>query len=68
MPKKSGMRIVPRKVLSAKHPGHGKHMCELVARREMDTVATLSKGAKYICHICGRASAKSAHLCEPVKI
>jgi hypothetical protein len=43
-------------------------MCELVAKRKMDQVATLAKDAKYICHICGRAAASSSNLCEPVLI
>jgi hypothetical protein len=43
-------------------------MCELVAKRRMDKVATLAKGAKYICHICGRAAASGDNLCEPVEI
>ena len=54
--------------LSKTHKGHANHMCELVGRREMDKVATLSKGAKYVCHVCGRAAAKAANLCEPVEI
>ena len=61
-------RIVAQHSLFKKHPNHGGHLCELVARREMDKVATLSKGAKYICHICGRASAKPSNVCEPVLI
>jgi len=34
----------------------------------MDKVAGLSKGAKYVCHICGRAAARAKNLCEPVEI
>ena len=64
----SKKRVVPQHSLFKKHPGHNKHLCELVARREMDTVAELSKGAKFICNICGRASAKAANVCEPVLI
>jgi len=51
-----------------KHTGHANHLCELVAKREMGKVAEAAKGAKYMCHICGRAAAKAANLCEPVKI
>jgi hypothetical protein len=52
----------------AKHTGHANHLCALVAKREMDKVATLAAGAKYVCHVCGRAAAKATNLCEPVKI
>ena len=31
-------------------------------------MARLAKGAQSMCHIYGRAAAKSANLCEPVKI
>ena len=62
-------RLVPAHSLFKKHSGHtNKHLCDLVAKRQMDKVAGLSKGAKYICHICGRAAAKSSSLCEPVAI
>lgn len=63
-----GSRVVKQHKLYTKHPGHAKHLCELVAKREMDKVATLAGGARYICHICGRAAAKATNLCEPVKI
>ena len=65
---KTKKRIAPEHALFKKHIGHNKHMCDLVSRRMMDQAATLSKGAKYICHICGRAAAKAANLCEPVEI
>jgi hypothetical protein len=61
-------RTVPAHKLFTKHPGHAKHLCDLVAKREMNKVATLSKNAKYVCHICGRAAAKPTNLCEPVEI
>jgi hypothetical protein len=61
-------RTVPAHKLYTKHAGHAKHLCDLVAKREMNKVATLSKGAKYVCHICGRAAAKPTNLCEPVEI
>ena len=54
--------------LPKKHLGHANHLCELVSKRNMDKVASLSKDAKYVCHICGRAAAKAANLCEPVEI
>ena len=51
-----------------KHTGHNRHLCELVAKRDMAAVAKLSKGAKYMCHVCGRASAKASSVCDPVKL
>lgn len=68
MAKTSEKRIVPRHSLFKQHAGHANHLCELVRQRKMDQVAELSKGANYICHICGRAAAKAANLCEPVEI
>ena len=61
-------RVVKQHKLYEKHTGHANHLCELVAKRQMDKVAELSGGAKYVCHICGRAAAKSSSLCEPVEI
>jgi hypothetical protein len=61
-------RVVAEHTLFKQHSGHEQHMCELVAKRHMDKVADLSKGAKYVCHICGRAAAKARNLCEPVEI
>jgi hypothetical protein len=60
--------MVPAHKLLKSHPGHTQHLCDLVSKRKMDRVAELSKGAKYVCHICGRAAAKAANLCEPVEI
>jgi hypothetical protein len=34
----------------------------------MDEVADLSKGARYVCYICGRAAAAPDNLCEPLEI
>ncbi len=50
------------------HPNHDLHMCSIVQTRNMKTVAELSKDAKYICFLCGRAAKKKEHLCEPVAI
>ena len=61
-------RTVKEHKLFKTHTGHKNHMCELVAKRQMDQVASLAKDAKYVCHICGRASSKAANLCEPVEI
>lgn len=69
MPKKaSRKRVAVEHRLFRQHTGHAEHLCELVRKRQMDRVADLSEGAKYICHICGRAAAKGANLCEPVEI
>jgi DNA-binding MurR/RpiR family transcriptional regulator len=68
MAKESSARIVKEHKLFTSHTGHANHMCELVAKRQMDKAATLAKGAKYICHICGRASARATNVCEPVEI
>ena len=54
--------------LFKKHTGHAKHLCSLVAKRDMGAVAKLARNAKYVCHICGRAAAKAENLCEPVEI
>jgi len=53
---------------ASKHTGHETHLCELTRKRDMSRVAKLSKGANYVCHICGRASAKAENLCEPIEI
>ncbi len=65
----SKKRVVPARALSKTHTGHpNNHLCDLVAKRHMNRVADLAGGAKYICHICGRAAAKAGNLCEPVAI
>lgn len=61
-------RVVPEHKLFKKHDGHDEHLCELVRGRQMDRVAELSKGAAYVCHICGRAAATAESLCEPVEV
>ena len=65
---KAKKRVVKEHALFKSHTGHANHLCELVSKRQMDKVATLSKGAKYVCHICGRAAARASNLCEPVEI
>jgi len=60
--------VVPMHKLFEKHDGHARHLCELAARRQMAQVARASKGANYLCHICGRAASKPTSLCEPVAI
>jgi hypothetical protein len=55
-------------VFTDNHPGHSEHMCELVGKRQMAKVAKLAAGAKYVCHICGRAASNAKNLCEPVEI
>ena len=65
----SKKRVVPELTLYKKHTGHAnKHLCDLVAKRQMNRVAELSGGAKYICYICGRAAARAGSLCEPVAV
>lgn len=54
--------------LSDHHPQHGKHLCELTARRQMAQVAQAAKGARYLCHVCGRAARDRGSLCEPIEI
>jgi hypothetical protein len=56
------------KELTDVHEGHNKHMCDLVAKRKMAQAAEYAKGARYLCHICGRAAAEAENLCEPVEI
>jgi len=69
MTKKADSKMVAKEHrLFESHTGHAKHLCDLVAKRKMAEVARLSKGAKYVCHICGRAAAKAENLCEPVEI
>ena len=65
---KSKKMVAPEHKLFETHAGHANHLCELVARRQMAKVAKLSKGAKYVCHICGRAAVKASNLCEPVEL
>jgi hypothetical protein len=65
---KSKKGVVPEHHLFVTHTGHANHLCELVSKRQMAKVAELSKGAKFVCHICGRAAADSKNLCEPVEI
>ena len=43
-------------------------MKELTAKRRMDRVGRLARNAQYVCHICGRAAARAANLCEPVEL
>ncbi len=54
--------------LTDRHTGHANHLCELTAKRQMAKVGQLAKDAKYLCHICGRAAADKANLCEPVEL
>ena len=65
---KVAKRTVAEHKLTKSHTGHSQHLCDLAANRKMDRVAELAKGAKYVCHICGRAAAKAANLCEAVEI
>jgi hypothetical protein len=60
--------VVTEHSLEKIHSGHANHLCELTTKRKMDKVARLAKNAQYMCHICGRAAAKAANLCEPVAL
>jgi hypothetical protein len=50
------------------HPNHDRHLCHIVNLRNFKTAAKLSKDAKYICFLCGRAAKSEKNLCEPLKI
>ncbi|MGD2174573.1 MAG: hypothetical protein PVJ27_04145 [Candidatus Brocadiaceae bacterium] len=63
-----GKMTVGEHKLAEDHAGHANHLCELTAKRRMAEVARLAKGAKYVCHICGRAAADARNLCEPVEL
>ena len=50
-------------------PGeHENHLCYLSRRRELATVARLSKGATYMCMLCGRGARDPRNLCLPYKL
>ena len=49
------------------HPHHEKHLCSMVGKRNMKTVAKLAKEAKYLCLICGRAAKSEHNLCWPTE-
>lgn len=66
--KKSKKMTVKEHKLMKSHKGHANHLCELTTKRQMDKVGRLSKNARYLCHICGRAAAKAANVCEPVEL
>ena len=50
------------------HPNHDSHLCKIVEIRNMKSVAKLSKDARYICFLCGRAAKHKKNLCEPIEI
>lgn len=50
------------------HANHDKHLCKLVAGRNMKTAGVLAKNARYICFLCGRAAKNKSNLCEPVEL
>ena len=45
-----------------------KHLCALVDRKQMLTVARLAKDGKHICAMCGRVAAAEENLCAPVAL
>ena len=61
------MTVQEHKLMKS-HGGHANHLCELTSKRQMDKVGRLAKNAQYVCHICGRAAAKAANVCEPVEL
>ena len=65
MKKESGLKNKPS--LSDNHPHHERHLCSLVEKRKMKTVARLAKDAKYVCLICGRSSKSEKNLCWPTE-
>lgn len=54
--------------LSNNCPDHDRHLCHVVALRNMKAVGQLAKDAKYLCAVCGRAARKAVNLCTPVEI
>lgn len=65
---KKASKPASKSPFGAPHTGHEHHMCELVRKRDLASAAKYTKGANYICRICGRGAAKSMNLCEPVEI
>ncbi|HOX44976.1 MAG TPA: hypothetical protein PK668_15355 [Myxococcota bacterium] len=68
MAKTTGNGDEGRPALEEVHPHHDEHLCELTARRKLAQVARASRGARFLCHVCGRAAAEQRSLCEPVEI
>ena len=58
----------PKDQLVEKHQGHENHICELVRKRDMESVARMVRDSKYICMICGRTASREENLCLPVEI
>lgn len=54
--------------LTDAHPNHDKHLCSIVTFRNMKMAARLSKDARYLCFICGRAAKRKQNLCWPVEM
>jgi hypothetical protein len=50
------------------HPGHDRHLCHIMNLRNVKTAGRLSKDARYICFLCGRAAKNKKNLCEPLQI
>lgn len=47
---------------------HTRHLCSLVDRKQMLTVARLAKDGKYICALCGRVAVREVNLCAPLNL
>jgi len=43
-------------------------LCALAARKQMLTVARLTKGGKYFCSLCGRVSTEAENVCAPIEL
>ncbi|MFH1877677.1 MAG: hypothetical protein ABH883_02610 [Candidatus Omnitrophota bacterium] len=44
------------------------HICQIVARRDMERIKKLVADSKYFCKNCGRAAHEKENLCNPSKI
>ena len=66
--KKDASKLDYKMPLVDYHPNHDSHLCKIVELRNMKSVAKLSKDARYICFLCGRAAKHKKNLCEPIEI
>ena len=44
------------------------HLCKIAARKVIDRIRKIVKGAEYFCRKCGRAASLEKHLCKPSAI
>lgn len=45
-----------------------KKLCKLAKNDDIDALAALARGAKYICRKCGRVSSQKGNVCKPVEL